>query len=91
MIIANVDGGARIVQHMNAWTRTGCIEFVQTNGVGDVRISFGSGGYWSYLGTDIRLIPQNRQTMLVPDCTTVTATWVVRAGMPLAVPVIVAV
>jgi hypothetical protein len=31
--------------------------------VGDVRISFGPGGYWSYLGTDILHIPRSRQTM----------------------------
>jgi hypothetical protein len=28
-----------------------------------VRISRGSGGYWSYLGVDITQIPKNRQTM----------------------------
>jgi hypothetical protein len=38
---------ARIVSHMNAWTRTGCISFVETSGTGDVRISRGSGGYYS--------------------------------------------
>ena len=54
---------ARIMSHMNAWTRTGCISFVETNGTGDVRISRGAGGYWSYLGTDIQLIPRNRPTM----------------------------
>jgi hypothetical protein len=53
----------RIVSHLNAWTRTGCIEFVETQQAGQVRISRGAGGYWSYLGTDILLIPQNRQTM----------------------------
>src|SRR5262249_803868 len=37
--------------------------FVRTNGIGDVRISRGPGGYWSYLGTDIKHIPRNRQTM----------------------------
>jgi hypothetical protein len=54
---------ARIVSHMNAWTRTGCISFVETSGTGDVRISRGPGGYYSYLGTDILHIPRNRQTM----------------------------
>jgi hypothetical protein len=54
---------ARIVSHMNAWTQTAGISFVETSGTGDVRISRGPGGYYSYLGTDIRLIPQNRQTM----------------------------
>ena len=54
---------ARIISHMNAWTKTGCISFVETQGTGDVRISRGPGGYWSYLGTDVLLIPRNRQTM----------------------------
>jgi hypothetical protein len=54
---------ARIVSFMNAWTRTGGISFVETQGTGDVRISRGQGGYYSYLGTDILHIPKNRQTM----------------------------
>jgi hypothetical protein len=53
----------KIVSHLNAWTRTGCIEFVETQGTGEVRISRGGGGYWSYLGTDVRLIPLNEPTM----------------------------
>lgn len=52
---------ARIVQHMNAWSIG--ISFAETQGTGDVRISRGSGGYWSYLGTDVKLIPLNQQTM----------------------------
>lgn len=54
---------ARIISHMNAWTKTANISFVATTGSGDVRISRGPGGYYSYLGTDITLIPKNRQTM----------------------------
>jgi hypothetical protein len=54
---------ARIVGHLNAWARFGGISFAETSGTGDVRISRGSGGYWSYLGTDIKLIPANRPTM----------------------------
>jgi hypothetical protein len=54
---------ARIVSHMNAWTRTACISFVETQGTGQVRISRGPGGFWSFLGTDILLIPRSRQTM----------------------------
>ncbi len=54
---------ARIVGHLNAWALYGGISFVETSGTGDVRISRGSGGYWSYLGTDIKLIPQSRPTM----------------------------
>ncbi len=62
----------RIISHLNAWSRLdvaglqltlGSIEFVETSGIGDVRISRGAGGYWSYLGTDIRLIPDNEPTM----------------------------
>jgi len=63
METAPADLRARILDHMNAWTDTGCISFVETNGSGDVRISRGNGGYWSYLGTDIHHIPRNRQTM----------------------------
>jgi hypothetical protein len=54
---------ARILSHMNAWQACCGISFVLTAGVGDVRISRQPGGYWSYLGTDVRLIPKNRQTM----------------------------
>jgi hypothetical protein len=54
---------ARILSHMNAWAKVTCIQFVETRGVGQVRISRGEGGYWSYLGTDILHIPSNRQTM----------------------------
>jgi len=53
----------RILSHMNAWTKCGGISFALTRGPGDVRISRGPGGYWSYLGTDILHIPKNRQTM----------------------------
>lgn len=54
---------ARIVGHLNAWSNTAGISFAETSGTGDVRISRGPGGYYSYLGTDVKLIPQNRQTM----------------------------
>ena len=53
----------RILQHMNAWSQRIGISFLLTSGAADVRISRGAGGYWSYLGTDIRLIPANRPTM----------------------------
>ncbi|MDF3313551.1 M12 family metallopeptidase [Rhodococcus sp. T2V] len=54
---------SRIVSHLNAWATTTSISFAETAGTGDVRISRGTGGYWSYLGTDITLVPKNRQTM----------------------------
>jgi hypothetical protein len=61
---------ARILTHFNAWTVS--VTFVQTNGVGDVRISRGPGGYYSYLGTDIRHIPNNHQTMNLESFSTST-------------------
>ena len=54
---------ARIVSHMNAWARTAGVSFVETSRDGQVRIARGASGYWSYLGTDILLIPRNRPTM----------------------------
>jgi Astacin (Peptidase family M12A) len=63
---------ARIVSHLNSWAEHGGISFTQTAGTGDVRISRGSGGFWSYLGTDIKLIPANRQTMNLQGFTMAT-------------------
>jgi hypothetical protein len=54
---------SRILSHMNAWSSRCGISFVETGGVGQVRISLQGSGYWSYLGTDILHIPQNRPTM----------------------------
>jgi hypothetical protein len=53
----------RIISHMNAWNARCGISFVFTNGTGQVRISRGQGGYYSYLGTDILHIPAGHQTM----------------------------
>jgi hypothetical protein len=63
METAPADLRARILTHMNAWGKTAAFTFVQTQGTGQVRISRSSGGYWSYLGTDVMLIPKTRQTM----------------------------
>jgi hypothetical protein len=59
----------RIISNMNEWARTGCITFVETQGVGQVRISLSGAGYWSYLGTDILHIPENLPTMNLQDFT----------------------
>lgn len=64
---------ARIVRHMNAWSACCGISFVETGGTGDVRISRGGGGYWSYLGTDILHIPKNRPTMNLQSFTMSTS------------------
>lgn len=63
----------RILSHMNAWSQPAKlgaafanVQFLETYGIGDVRIAFeggANGGYWSYLGTDIRSIDLDQQTM----------------------------
>ncbi len=59
-----VDLRSRILAHMNAWNKTANIQFVQTNRDPQVRISRLPGdGHWSYLGTDVLLIPKNEATM----------------------------
>ncbi|RKG90055.1 peptidase M12 [Corallococcus terminator] len=60
---APADLRARIVSHLNAWATSGGVSFIETNGTGDIRISRGPGGYWSYLGTDVKLIPTDEPTM----------------------------
>jgi len=64
---APADLRKRILSHMNAWTKTCGMSFKETNGVGQVRISREPGGYWSYLGTDILLVPKSQQTMNLED------------------------
>lgn len=55
----------RIISHMNAWnTVAGAnVQFRWTQSSGQVRISRGRGGYWSYLGVDVLAVPANEQTM----------------------------
>lgn len=53
-----------VLRNMNAWHTGGCsIRFTYTTSTGDVRITTAPDGYWSYLGTDIHLIPTNEPTM----------------------------
>ena len=63
---APADLRKRIVLHMNAWAKTANVRFTQSKTDPQVRIARepgGSGGYWSYLGTDILHIPAEQQTM----------------------------
>jgi len=69
----DADLRARIVGHMNAWSTAIGSSFVETAGVGNVRISRGPGGNKSYLGTDILLIPADRPTMNLGGFTMATA------------------
>lgn len=57
---------ARILQHMNAWGAFANVSFAESRSEPQVRIARESGrdgGYWSYVGTDIRQIPAHEQTM----------------------------
>lgn len=56
---------ARILLHMNAWGEYANVQFaLAAAGSADVRIARTPGdGYWSYLGTDIRMIPRDQPTM----------------------------
>lgn len=67
----------RILGHMNAWRKTANVEFVETNGIGQVRIARydepdDMAGYWSYLGTEILAIPENEPTFNLEGFTTRT-------------------
>lgn len=73
-----LDGGsatlrARILQHMNAWSKFGAgISFAYTAGTGTVRIVRQPDGYWSYVGTDITQIPPEEPTMCLEAFSTGT-------------------
>jgi astacin (peptidase family M12A) len=54
---------ARILTHMNAWSKTANIEFVETKADAQVRIARIMDGYWSFLGTEILSIPADKPTM----------------------------
>jgi len=65
----------RLLSHMNAWAKTANVQFTETKSgaqTADVRIAFeggANGGYWSYVGTDIRHIRKGQQTMNLEDFT----------------------
>lgn len=55
---------ARIISHMNAWGKEANILFVASSTDPQVRIARVEGdGYWSYLGTDIKMVPAGQPTM----------------------------
>jgi hypothetical protein len=58
----------RILAHMNAWSERADVAFVETRGVGEVRIARlddppEDAGYWSYVGTEILGIDDDAPTM----------------------------
>jgi hypothetical protein len=57
---------ARILQHMNAWSQSANVQFVESPTNPDVRVTRAggaTGGYWSYVGTDVKMIPAGQPTM----------------------------
>lgn len=59
----------QILKYLQTWSKRSCVAFVETAGVGQVRISRQGTGFWSYLGTDVLHIPQNRPTMNLQNFT----------------------
>jgi hypothetical protein len=60
----------KIIEHLNAWNRSANVTFTASDTDPQVRIarftdaeSGGNGGYWSYLGTDVKLIGKSKPTM----------------------------
>lgn len=53
----------KILAYMNRWQQYANVAFTLAPSGGQVRISLGPGGYWSYLGTDVLSIPANQPTM----------------------------
>jgi hypothetical protein len=59
---------ARILRHMNAWSKTANVLFTETRGKGKVRIArldapVDMSGYWSYIGTEILGIDNDEPTL----------------------------
>jgi len=66
----------KILSHMNAWAKTGNIQFVYTAKTSDAQVRIArtaNDGYWSYLGTDVLHIAKSKQTMNLDSFTMKTA------------------
>lgn len=66
----------RILEHMNAWSKTANVKFTESNTNPQVRIARvggQAGGYWSYLGTEILQIEPNEPTMNLEGFTMATS------------------
>lgn len=53
----------KLLAHANLWNKTADVQFSESTSNDGVRLSRESGGYWSFMGTDIRHIPVNQPTM----------------------------
>jgi hypothetical protein len=57
---------AKILSHMNAWSQSANVKFSESSDHPQVRIARAggqNGGYWSYVGTDVTMIPAGQPTM----------------------------
>ncbi len=64
----------RILSHMNAWNKTANVTFTLTSHKDDAdvrisRVGGKDGGYWSYVGTQIKTIPKGEATMNLEEFT----------------------
>lgn len=53
----------KVLAMANRWGEFCNVKFHLSQTSPDIRVSFGPGGYWSYLGTDCRQIPAGKPTM----------------------------
>jgi hypothetical protein len=68
----NAELKAKILAYANEWGKYANVRYRETAGTGDVRLTLRGGGYWSYLGTDTRLISANQPTMSLHGFTLAT-------------------
>lgn len=62
-----------VLKFANKWAEFANVEFVYDSTSPIVRVAFGAGGYWSYMGTDILGIPAGDQTMNLEGFTSQTS------------------
>jgi hypothetical protein len=64
----------KITSFANKWGDFCAVKFtlIDRPDAADIRISLGAGGYWSYLGTDCRMVPRTQQTMNLQGFTEAT-------------------
>lgn len=62
-----------VLKFANKWAEFANVEFVYDSTSPIVRVAFGAGGYWSYMGTDVLGIPAGEQTMNLEGFTSQTS------------------
>ena len=65
---------SRIIEHMNAWSKSANVRFSETKGQGQVRIArLEDDGYWSLVGTDILGEDEDKPTLNLDSFTMKTS------------------